>query len=170
VRKILRRYGINDDAEFTQPLVEMQLGKPLRLVLNWLTLNTRNGYEIEMRMQVPEEQMTYTSSLVLKRSAIRVRYIHATPGLLGEVLHQWDTYVSYETLTLEEIQCSVDRANATNAIREKHDIMQNYVDNFVVQQLMSPQEEKQAIPNITATEEMGPTKPPKVMKQSSRSD
>jgi len=84
---------------------------------------------------------------------------------MGKVLHQWDPYVSHETLTLEEIQCNVDRANTTNAIREKHDIMQNYVDNFVVQQLMSPQEEKQAIPKITATEEMGPTKLPKVTKQ-----
>jgi len=53
-RKMLRRYGINDDAGFTQPLAEMHPGKTIRIVLNWLTLNAKDGYEIELRIPVPE--------------------------------------------------------------------------------------------------------------------
>lgn len=63
VRKILRRYSINDDAEFTQTLVEMHSGKVTRIVMNWLALNANDGVEIELRMFEPEEQMVYSIGL-----------------------------------------------------------------------------------------------------------
>jgi len=54
-RKQLRRYGIND--ELKQPLGEISQDKAIRIVMNWLTLNTRNGHKLELRISVPEEQM-----------------------------------------------------------------------------------------------------------------
>jgi len=87
-RKMLRRYGINDDAEFTQPLAEMHPGEAIRIVLNWLTLNTTEGYEIELRIPVPEEQTVYESRLQLKDNTIYVRQVQDAPGLIGKMLHQ----------------------------------------------------------------------------------
>jgi len=45
----------SDDAEITQPLAEMHPGKATKLILNWMTLNAKNGYEIELRLMVPDE-------------------------------------------------------------------------------------------------------------------
>jgi len=89
---------------------------------------------------------------------------------MGKTLHQWDSQVTYETLTLEEIQRSVERANATNGIQEHHDAVKDDIDNLAVKQLKRHQEGKKAIPNTVATGEVGPTKPPKAMKQSYQSD
>jgi len=114
MRKMLRRYGINDDAEITQPLAEMQPGKAMRIAVNWLTVNAKNGYEIELLMPVPEEQMVYVIGLSSRCRSIYVRYVHAAPGLIGKMLHQRDLQVNYQTLTLEEIQSSVYCAEAAN--------------------------------------------------------
>ena len=114
MRKMLRRYGINDDAEITQPLAEMQPGKAMRIAVNWLTVNAKNGYEIELLMPVPEEQMVYVIGLSSRCRSIYVRYVHAAPGLIGKMLHQQDLQVNYQTLTLEEIQSSVYCAEAAN--------------------------------------------------------
>jgi len=58
VRRKLRRYGISNETELTQPLAEMQPEKALKLMFNWLTLNAKSGHEIELPVKVPEEQMT----------------------------------------------------------------------------------------------------------------
>jgi len=59
--RVLRKYGISNVAEITQPFAEMNPGKAARLILNWLTLNTKNGYDIELRIMVPEERMVCRS-------------------------------------------------------------------------------------------------------------
>jgi len=56
------------------------------------------------------------------------------------MLHQWNLQVTYQTLTLEEIQSSVNRADATNLLHDC-DVMKSYVTNFVTEQLANSQEE-----------------------------
>lgn len=141
-RKALRRYGINDDAEFTQPLAEMHPGKAISIVLNWLTLNTRNGYELDLRIPVPEEQTVYESKLRLKDNTIYVRKIQVAPGLIGKALHQWDSKVNYQTLTPEEIMRSVQCADITNLIQEDDSILKDYVANVIQRQPGSCQEKE----------------------------
>ena len=50
-------------------------GKAIRIVLNWLTLNAKDGYEIELHIPVPEEQIVYESRLQLKDNTINVRQV-----------------------------------------------------------------------------------------------
>jgi len=38
------------------------------------------------------------------------------PELIGSVLHEWDPWVTFRTLTLEEIKNSIERADATTFI------------------------------------------------------
>jgi len=60
-RRVLRKYGISNDAQITQPIADMDPGKAARLALNWLTLNAKNRYDVELRIKVPEERMVYRS-------------------------------------------------------------------------------------------------------------
>jgi len=74
-RKILRKYGVNNDAESTQPFAEMDPGKVTRIILNWLTLNAKDGYEVELRIMVPEEQTIYRSKIRTRGGTIFVQPI-----------------------------------------------------------------------------------------------
>jgi len=141
-RKVLRKYRINDDAEFTQPLAEMHPGKAIRIILNWLTLNVKDGYEIELRIPLHEEQTVYESKLHLKDGTIFVRRIQDAPRLIGKALHQWDINVNYQTLTLEEIIRSVQRADITNLLQEDDSILKDYVATVMKRQPGDPQEDK----------------------------
>jgi len=144
-RKILRKYGINDDAEFTQPFAEMDPGKATRIILNWLTLNAKGGYEIELRIMVPEEQTIYRSKICMRGGTIFVQQIRKATELVGKALHQWVDRVNYQTLTLEEIIRSVQRADLTNYLQEDSNILKDYVATVMTKQPGDPQEEK---PNV----------------------
>jgi len=122
-RRALRKYGISNDAEITQPFTDMDPGKTTRLVLNWLTLNAKDGYDIEIRIMVPEEQMLYNSKICMRSGAMFVRQTQKAPELIGKALHQWDNQVNYRTLTLDEI-ISVQRADFTNSLQEDRGILQ----------------------------------------------
>jgi len=158
-RKVLRKYGINDDAEFTQPMVEMHPGKAIRTILNWLTLKAKDGYEIELRIPVPEQQTIYESKLHLKDGTIFVQRIQDAPRLIGKALHQWDINVNYQTLTLEEIR-SVQSADITNLLQEDDSILKDYVATVMKRQPGDPQEDKQNVKNISNVGGTSPAKLP----------
>jgi len=120
----------------------MPLGKAIRTVLSWMTFNEENGHEIELRIPVPQEQKVCTSCLSLKHNDIYVRYVNDAPGLVGKTLHQWNSQVNYQTLTLEEIIRSVQRANITNFLRENSSILKDCVANAMTRQPEDYQEEK----------------------------
>jgi len=122
-RRVLRKYGISNEAEITQPFAEMDPGKATRLILNWLTLNAKNGYDIELRIMVPEERMVYRSRIRMRGGAMFVQQTRGAPELVGKALHQWNDHVNYRTLTLEEI-ISVQRAELTNSLQEDCSILQ----------------------------------------------
>jgi len=134
VRKALRIYGAINDDVLTQPLATMPPEQVIRLVLNWLSLHAENVHTIELRIPVPKEQKVYESGLLLKHSAIYVTYVHAAPELIGKTLHCWNLPVTYRTLTLKEIQSSVDRANAMNILRDC-DALEHCVNNLATGQI-----------------------------------
>ena len=102
----------------------MDPGKAMRLVLNWLTLNAKNGYKIELRIKVPEEQMVYKSRIRMGGGTMFVQQTREAPELVGKALHQWDNHINYRTLTLEEIIRSVQRVDLTNSLQEDRSILQ----------------------------------------------
>jgi len=101
-RRLLRRYGISNDVEFTQPFAEIDPGITTRLILNWLTLNAKDGYEVELRIKVPEEQTVYSSKIRMHNGTIFVQRVRKRPQLVGKALHQWESQANYQTITFEE--------------------------------------------------------------------
>jgi len=43
------------------------------IILNWLTLNAKDGYEVELRIRAPEEQMVYSSKIHMYSGTIFVQ-------------------------------------------------------------------------------------------------
>jgi len=123
-RRFLRKYGISNDAKVTQPFAKMDPGKATKLILNWLTLNAKNGYEIQLRLMVPEKQTVSKSKIYMRSGAMFVRQTREAPELIGKALHHWDNQVNYRTLTLEEIIRSVQRADLANSLQEDSGILQ----------------------------------------------
>jgi len=140
-RRLLRRYGISNDAEFTQPFAEMDPGIATRLIMNWLTLKAKDGYEVELRMKVPEEQTVYSSKIRMHKGTIFVQQIRKRPELVGTALHQWESQANYQTPTFEEIMRSVHRADLTNYLEEDGSVIKDYIETIIIQKPMNFQEE-----------------------------
>ena len=45
IKKQLRLYGLTNDVEFTEPLASMPSNQAMRIVVNWLANNAKDGYE-----------------------------------------------------------------------------------------------------------------------------
>jgi len=119
----------------------MDSGKATRIILNWLTLNAKDGYDVELRIMVPEGQTIYRSKIRMRGGTIFVQKVRKATEVVGKVLHQWDDQVSYQTLTLEEIIRSVQRADVANYLQEDSSIIKEYVTTVMTKQPRKPQEE-----------------------------
>jgi len=119
----------------------MDPGKATRIILNCLTLNAKDGYDVELRIMVPEEQTICRSKIRMRGGTIFVQKVRKATELVGKVLHQWDDQVSYQTLTLEEIIRSVQRADVANYLQEDSSIIKEYVTTVMTKQPRKPQEE-----------------------------
>jgi len=84
VRRKLRRYGISNEAEFTQPLADMQPEKALMVMVSWLALNAKSEHNIRLRVKVPEEQTVYTCVLHIRKGIMYAQHVYATPRLMGK--------------------------------------------------------------------------------------
>jgi len=51
------------------------------------------------------------------------------PTLAGKVLHHWNKFVTYKTLSLFEIKASIECADALNSFND--DILQRKIDDLV---------------------------------------
>ena len=119
----------------------MDSGKATRIILNCLTLNAKDGYDVELRIMVPEGQTIYRSKIRMRGGTIFVQKVRKATEVVGKVLHQWDDQVSYQTLTLEEIIRSVQRADVANYLQEDSSIIKEYVTTVMTKQPRKPQEE-----------------------------
>ena len=119
----------------------MDPGKATRIILNWLTLNAKDGYDVELRIMVPEGQTIYRSKIRMRGGTIFVQKVRKATEVVGKVLPQWDDQVSYQTLTLEEIIRSVQRADVANYLQEDSSIIKEYVTTVMTKQPRKPQEE-----------------------------
>jgi len=126
-RRYLRKYGIRHDAEITQPFAKMGPETATRLMLIWLTLNAKDGYDVEIRIRVPEKQTMYKSKMCMRQGAIFVRQTQEAPELIDKLWHQRDNKVNYNTLTLEEIIRSVQRADLINSQHDEDSLLHELV-------------------------------------------
>ena len=118
-RRLLRKYEIRNDAEITQSLAEMESKTVTRLLLNWLTLNAKEGQDVEIRIDVPEKQTVYKSKISVRQGSMFIRKAREAPELVGKALHHRDDQVNYCTLTYSEILRSVQRADVVNCLQEQ---------------------------------------------------
>jgi len=93
-RRYLRRYGIIDEAEAVQRFAQMNPGKVICLILNWLTLNEHKPGNVEIRRKTNDAKMVCKTEIYVYKSSIRVRRVKRAPELIVKVLHKWDGQVS----------------------------------------------------------------------------
>jgi len=130
------------------------LPQATRTILNWLTLNARNGYDVELRIAVPEERMVYRSRIRMQGGTMFVQDTREAPELIDKAFHQWNDHVIYRTLTLGEITRSVQRAELTNSLQEDCSILQELYDHH-------RDKAKMPVPIIKAEDENNVTAPEK---------
>jgi len=118
VRKALRMYGADNDDMFTQPLATMLPNRAIRLVTNWLMINAETGDKVDLRILEPSEQKVYMSDLAVQKTGVYVQRMREVPMSTNEILHIWEPSVNYQTLTLEEIQLSIERAEAAKLLND----------------------------------------------------
>jgi len=87
-----------------------------------------------MRVSAPEEQTVYEVILQCKNRTIFIRRIDNVQRLRGKALHVWDNDVNYQTLTLEEIIKSVQRADMANLLIEDNSDLENVAAMFMERQ------------------------------------
>lgn len=86
-------------------------------------MNTEKEDTVKVRLNI-EEQMVYEAHISLMHGKMHVWQVKQAPYLIGKMLHQWDEQVNYDTLTLEEITRSTQRADVTNDWQEAKDLLQ----------------------------------------------
>ena len=60
--------------------------------------------------------MAYIVGLFLRNSSIYVEYIRDAPELVNKVLHHWNLNNTYQTLSVQAIEDSVERAIILNLL------------------------------------------------------
>jgi len=55
--------------------------------------------------------------------------------LIGKILHQWDGWVNYQTLTFEEIIRSIQRADVANYLEEDNSLIKDYIETVMTQEV-----------------------------------
>jgi len=83
-----------------------------------MTLNGREGHDYEIHITVPEKQTVYKNQATMRQGGMFIRKTREAPELLGKALHCWPNRVNYNTLTHDEVQKSVLRADAVNNLAE----------------------------------------------------
>lgn len=121
-QRILRLYGINDINAVEKPFVEMDKVTVTRVLLNWLAFNSKDGQDYEVRLQIPEQQTIYRTQIAKRQGTLYIRKTKEAPEQIGKALHCWLNDVKYHTLTHDEVQRSVKRADAVNNLTE--DVLQ----------------------------------------------
>jgi len=54
--------------------------------------------------------------LILQKGAIYVRYVHNAPELVNKMLHHWNSRLTYQTLSVQDVEDSVGRADILNML------------------------------------------------------
>jgi len=58
-----------------------------------------------------------------------IEYINNEPALVGKMLHHWNTFVTYDTLSIFEIKASIECADTLNSFNEG--ILYREIDDLV---------------------------------------
>jgi len=130
-RPIFRRYGMSLEEDASTPLIHLNSQQAMSRVLKWIAWNLETGRSTEIRLTDPKTKEVYTVLVKsIPRKGLRIKTL-TEPKLFGKVLHLWNTYVTYETLSLFEIKASTECADALNSLND--DIMDRKIDDLVTE-------------------------------------
>lgn len=114
IKWILRIFGTASKEEVKCPSSTLTNKKAMAVILNWLAWHGESEKQIELRMVEPWKQ-TYMQ-LILQKGAIYVRYVHNAPELVNKMLHHWNSRLTYQTLSVQDVEDSVGRADILNML------------------------------------------------------
>jgi len=69
-------------------------------------------------LRVEEKRTVYVTHIAKRQGILFARRTRERPELFGRALHCWQNDVNYKTLTSEELQRSVTRADVVNQLTE----------------------------------------------------
>jgi len=119
VKKVLKACGLDHLDEYHKPLKKMSSEKGAQAVLKWITCNSIIAQKYLLRIKIADDDMPYEIQLVNRnRGSIYITHFKRATELKGKVLHCWLPDVSYHKLTADEINRSVQRADAINKLKE----------------------------------------------------
>jgi len=84
-----------------------------------IATHSKQGQSFEVRWQCDELHKAYAITIANRNGSVYVTVVREAPELTGKLLHGWAEGVTYDTLTADEIQRSVKRANAVNRIKRE---------------------------------------------------
>ena len=117
VKKILKFCGFEDRKVYTKPLMDMRNEDALQAVLKWIGCNSVTGQTFEIRMRVAQMETTYGLRLSNRAGSIHVTHMCEVTKANENELHCWLPDISYWTLTVDEIQRSMQRAEAIGKVK-----------------------------------------------------
>jgi len=88
------------------------------------------GESTEIRLAESNEKNIYTICFEnIQKKGLIIKEVRNEPMLIGKVLHHWNNFVIYETLSIFEIKASIECADALNSFND--DILQREIDDIV---------------------------------------
>jgi len=108
VSKILQMCGFEKLEAYTKPFMEMQNEDAIQAVLKWIACNSANGQSYEIRMRVAKMETTYGLKPANRSGSIYVTRMWEVAKAKENELHCWLPDVSYRTLSVDEIQRSIN--------------------------------------------------------------
>jgi len=129
-KKVFGKYGLHLDEDVTKPLGFLTPQHAMTQAITWILSYLKKGEKTEIRLNNLTTKDVYTVVIEqdMKRGVMTKNIIHE-PKLTGKVLHHWNTYVTYETLSLFEIKASVECADALKSFND--DFMDRKIDDLV---------------------------------------
>jgi len=129
-KPILGKYGVQSEEDASKPLGYLTMQQAMSQVINWITLPLKIGESTGIRLTASETKEVYTVIIEnIARKGLVIRSLVTEPKLIGKVLHHWNSYVTYETLSLFEIKASIECADALNSFND--DIEERKIDDLV---------------------------------------
>jgi len=108
VQNVLRIYGVTREEDTDTSLSALNNEQVKAQILNWIMWCIEFDKPVEIRISDNNEQTVYAVALAkTHHRGMQVQNFKNVPELFGKLLYHWNTEITYERLSVEEIAKSI---------------------------------------------------------------
>jgi len=112
VQNVLRIYGVTREEDTDTSLSALNNEQVKAQILNWIMWCIEFDKPVEIRISDNNEQTVYAVALAkTHHRGMQVQNFKNVPELFGKLLYHWNTEITYERLSVEEIAKSIENAD-----------------------------------------------------------